>query len=285
MIELTKENLSESINQIESIIKKINAINKDNLKQSQKTLLDRRIIALELSMQLMIEQLNKININKTRDIIEILGEQNLANAKEFIPCKSLVFCVIDSIFSIRAKYFPTTINVLERTANALKLESRFDECGVRDFLDVYENTSGVELAEKVFGNKQRTSTNHGILKAQAVKDALLMFRSFGINDINDFNEANTRGIIESQWLQIKGQSSGVTWRYLLMLTGNQNEFKDDTHIYNFFIDKLGYSLKPGNDYEKLKKAFIIEHAKVTERFNGITIALLDNLIWKYMSGN
>ena len=285
MIDLTKENLTESVKQIESIIKKMNSINKENLKPSQKTLVERRLIALEISLELMTEQLKNYQDIKTQDIIEILGEKNLANATGFIPYKSIVFCVIDAIFSIRAKYNPTTINVLERTANALGLKSRFDECSVTYFLKTYGNTSGDELATKVFSNRQRTSSSHGVLKAQAVKDALMMLNSLGINNIQDFNEPKMRVSIESHWLQIKGQSSGVTWRYLCMLAGDQNEFKDDTHIYNFFINKLGYLLRPGNDYEKLKRAFIVEHAKVIGRFTGITVAVLDHMIWKYMSGN
>ena len=69
-----------------------------------------------------------------------------------------------------------------------------------------------------------------------------------------------------------------------MLAGDQNKFKDDTHIYNFFIKELGYSLKPGNDYTKLEKLFLQEYHKVKERYPEITISLLDNIIWRYMSG-
>jgi len=57
MVHLTKENVTESIKQIESIIKKMNSIQSDNLKQSQRTLMERRLVALELSLQLMNERL------------------------------------------------------------------------------------------------------------------------------------------------------------------------------------------------------------------------------------
>jgi len=57
MIELTRENLIESIKQIESIIRKIDAIDKNNLRQSQKTLLERRVVALTISLQLLNDQL------------------------------------------------------------------------------------------------------------------------------------------------------------------------------------------------------------------------------------
>ena len=86
--------------------------------------------------------------------------------------------------------------------------------------------------------------------------------------------------MENEWLKVKGQSSGVTWRYLCMLTGDQNKFKDDTYIHNFFIRKLGYSLKSLNDYDNLERLFRLEHEKVVSTYSGITIAVFDHMIWK-----
>jgi len=285
LIDLTKENLTESVKQIESIIKKMRSINSDILKQAQKTLIERRLVALELSLQLMNERLENFKDSNPKGIIEILGERSLSNATGFMPYKSVVFCIIDAIFSIQSKYNPTTINVLDRTAKTFGLYSRFDELVISDFIDKYRHTSADELATELFCNRQRTSTSNGILKAEAVKQALKAFSDIGINTMDDFNDTVKKPLAEFKWLQIKGQTSGVTWRYLCMLTGDQNNFKDDTHIYNFFIHKLGYSIRFGSDYEKLKKAFLFEHSKVSQRFPVITIAILDHMIWKYMSGN
>ena len=103
MIDLTKENLTESVKQIELITKKMRLINSDNLKQSQRTLMERRKVALELSLQLMNERLESFNDSASKGIIEILGENSLSNATGYMPYKSVVFCVIDAIFSIRSK--------------------------------------------------------------------------------------------------------------------------------------------------------------------------------------
>jgi hypothetical protein len=69
MIELTKEGLIESIKQIESIIRKIDAIDKNNLRQSQKTLIERRVVALTISLQLLNEQLDNFKESKNQSII------------------------------------------------------------------------------------------------------------------------------------------------------------------------------------------------------------------------
>ena len=75
MIELTRENLNESINQIESIIRKIDAIDKNNLRQSQKTLLERRVVALTISLQLLNEQLDNFKESTDERIIKRLGQK------------------------------------------------------------------------------------------------------------------------------------------------------------------------------------------------------------------
>lgn len=59
MIQLSHENLMESIKQIESILRKIASINQDNLTKSQKTLLERRVLALNISLELLNKELLK----------------------------------------------------------------------------------------------------------------------------------------------------------------------------------------------------------------------------------
>lgn len=60
MIELTKENIIESIRQFESIIHKIERIDKNKLKQPQLTLTERRLVALKISLQLLNTKLEGI---------------------------------------------------------------------------------------------------------------------------------------------------------------------------------------------------------------------------------
>ncbi|HBT59776.1 MAG TPA: hypothetical protein DEA45_03015, partial [Acholeplasmataceae bacterium] len=63
------------INQIESIIRKIDAIDKNNLRQSQKTLLERRVVALTISLQLLNEQLDNFKESTDERIIKRLGQK------------------------------------------------------------------------------------------------------------------------------------------------------------------------------------------------------------------
>lgn len=62
MIQMTKENITESIKHIESIVRKIEAIDKNRIKHPQLTLMERRLVALNLSLQLLNIELVKINL-------------------------------------------------------------------------------------------------------------------------------------------------------------------------------------------------------------------------------
>lgn len=134
----------------------------------------------------MIEQPANFIETKSGDIFQILGDENLSNGRGITPYKSILFCVIDAIFSIRAKFNPTIINVFERTANVLGLKSRFEYYSASDFLKMYGNEKPELLTIKLFCNKQRTSTSNGVLKSEVVMDALNMLNTIGSDTIDDF---------------------------------------------------------------------------------------------------
>jgi hypothetical protein len=150
VMKLTVEKLSESIKQIKSIINKINAVNKSRLPKSQRTLIERRLEALSISLQLLEERHRLVSDAKDKDIIRILGEHNLENAQRSRPYHSMVFSVIDAIFSTRAKCHQSTLKVLDRTANALGLTSRHGKYEVSDFLSEHKGISPEVLAKTVF---------------------------------------------------------------------------------------------------------------------------------------
>lgn len=58
MIDYTQENLIESIKQVESMIRKIETMDSNHLKPSQRTLVHRRLEALKLSLALLTEKID-----------------------------------------------------------------------------------------------------------------------------------------------------------------------------------------------------------------------------------
>ncbi|HBT59777.1 MAG TPA: hypothetical protein DEA45_03020 [Acholeplasmataceae bacterium] len=85
---------------------------------------------------------------------------------------------------------------------------------------MYQDVRPEELDVNLFSNKQRTSTSNGVLKAKAMMDALSIINQHGIDTIDDFNDLSKKSVMKIEWLKVKGQSSGVTWRYLCTLAGD-----------------------------------------------------------------
>ena len=157
---------------------------------------------------------------------------------------SLALCVMDSIWSIGIRY-QTVEMVLNRYLKArgyagLK-ESQSCLDGPRALLEWVEALSmpGGTPAEVFSGavqNKNRTSSVNGILKAEAVLQACFLLKSMGIDSPKDLLAQSD--VVEPLWCsEVKGQASGISWRYLLMLSG-QSGVKPDRWIISF-MQRMG----------------------------------------------
>jgi hypothetical protein len=61
MKKYTKEDILESIKQVTSMIQKIHAIDTKKLQKAQQTLLKNRLLALQISLELLKEKLKELN--------------------------------------------------------------------------------------------------------------------------------------------------------------------------------------------------------------------------------
>jgi hypothetical protein len=209
----------------------------------------------------------------SRDFIE----EFLSSLKHYGP-KSLVISVIDSVFSIGVKY-ESTIKVVERFSNHVGINIEKDEYTLEQFLNDYGKYDYVDLATNIFKNRQRTSTRNGILKSEAVVHYIKALHSFGINISKDLLNYEEIEKVRNEITKIPGQKSGVSFAYLMMLSGDSSLFKPDRHIYNFFEDYLGYGKL--NESE-LKQKFDEQYKLIKEEYPAFTIRLLDSLIWTFM---
>lgn len=219
-------------------------------------------------------------------IVEIIGKENLENIKdtETNGNDGIVMTAVDSIFSIQAKYASTIVPLVQRFRDYVKSKGFDDDAFTpKDFICMFKDWDYDKLAEDVFKNKQRTSSTNGILKAEAVYNAMDMFNHNNIQSKNDLLNSPYIEEIEKEWRSIKGQGSGITWRYFLMGCGIKTYFKDDTWIYRFFINELGYKDIEVGNYEKLKIYFKKEYKELQTLYPQLTVRKLDNVIWEYMS--
>jgi hypothetical protein len=89
--------------------------------------------------------------------------------------KSLPLAIIDAVFSIGVTYTSTanTVSRFCKTQTPSWARHRNEpgpEYAITDFLSIVKCHSVDELAERVYGNRQRTSAKNGILKAEAVNE-------------------------------------------------------------------------------------------------------------------
>jgi hypothetical protein len=217
------------------------------------------------------------------DKVETFCYEQFADKKDFVlpdeySYGHLPLCVIDSVFSIGVRYEGVK-NVIKRFCDYYKIDriSSKNELTTTDILALIEQLSIIELTEKVFQNRQRTSASNGILKSQAVVLFLKVLQKFRVERFGDIEKIMTNVQFENEIKEIPGQKSGISLKYFFMLAGSDNLIKPDRMILRFLENITGQKLS-------LNNCQVIQIA-VTERLKkrgfNITAKKLDNLIWSY----
>lgn len=179
-------------------------------------------------------------------IVETNLQQVELGPEFFYP--SLPLCVVDAVFSISVTY-KSTQNTVTRfcerqgwNQSPVKDGTRTrGEHSIGDMLDLLEGLTPDKMADDLFGNRQRTSSTSGILKADAVSRFCLALRNAGIDDFINLSADNLSDA-ESQVREIPGQKSGISFSYFCMLCGNDNLVKPDRMVQRYIARAL--SVKP-----------------------------------------
>lgn len=190
--------------------------------------------------------------------------------------KSLALCVMDSIWSIGIRYsivegvldrYLTQIGLGGLTASQSCLE------GPRAFLTWVDAQGASEpkgewLADRL-GNRNRTSSRGGVLKADAVIQACELLREEGIETPSELLDNQVR--LEPFWRsRVTGQKSGISWKYLLMLAG-QSGVKPDRMIHRF-MTRIG--APPGVTLEQF-----VDQIVCAVNLPAIDARVVDHRIW------
>lgn len=198
---------------------------------------------------------------------------------------SLPQCVIDAVFSIGVKYTSTTNVVKSYCAYyGLRVHNRdHDQKGdkhtISQLIDHITSTGVRKSADVIFQNHQRTSTRNGILKADAVLRFARVLQKYGVETLADMLYKGLPLQAEVEIMRIPGQKSGLSLRYLYMLSGDDSQSKPDRHVMRFLKEHTGqdYSIQQAQDL--LAEAVEI----LREKYPQISVRLLDYSIWNYMS--
>lgn len=191
---------------------------------------------------------------------------------------SLALCLVDSVQSTGVTY--TSVgNVLDRYRDYRRTRNGRPEVdGTKALLETFADFRGSTGWAGKIGNDNKTSTKAGApLKAEAIRLAAALLDREGITDTAKLRAAADSPKLEkvkSEWLRIPGQSSGITWRYLLMLAGVPG-VKPDRMIIRFVADSLGLSRR------RVKTDFAAEAVMAAAKSLAMSPTDLDHAIWDW----
>ena len=198
---------------------------------------------------------------------------------------SLPQCLIDAIFSIGTKYASTRKTVI-RACDKLKRKRldplthcQSDSYTIDEFIKDISKYSDYGMID-VYVNRQWTSSRSGIRKAEAVYKLADILKKHKVNTLKDIRSLSSTRLddLEKEFISVKGQGSGISFSYFLMLSGDENHIKADRWILRFLKDVTGKKYAK-TDAEKDLRDVCVE---LNKTYPTLTPRLLDHEIWKYM---
>jgi hypothetical protein len=186
---------------------------------------------------------------------------------------SLGLCVLDSIWSIGVRY-----QSVERVVRAYSAATpRADTSSATDLRRAIAGAGGPEGFARLVGNRQRTSTRAGQLKAVAVDQGAQALIAAGIDTTAQLRSASVDELAaaEAAWRAVAGQRSGISWRALRLLAGFQ-DVKPDRMVQRFVVASTGPRSTPDASASVVVAAAGVLHVEVRA---------LDHRIWQYQSGD
>jgi hypothetical protein len=204
---------------------------------------------------------------------------------------SLPLSVIDSVWSLGSKHESQVVPLITRFCHshtphwagttASKPTSDVKPT-LREFVDIIGHRLRTGHSyETLFGNRQRTSSRNGILKAEAVHEFALSLLASGINNFSDLRDSSKIEEAETRVKEIPGQRSGLSFKYFLMITGEDDYVKPDTQIRRYVSDALGVEWTRLVSEEKAEELVKEAARRFANDYHGLTPAGLDNAIWAY----
>jgi hypothetical protein len=199
---------------------------------------------------------------------------------------NLTSCILAAVFSINARY-KVVIATLKRYRAFYNLpplgvphiDGGPGEPSVSDFISQVEAYGVEEFAANVLGNRMRTSSKGGVLKAQAALDFARVLQRYGIEEISQVLTCPTLAQLELDLRRVHGQASGISTDYFMMNVGDTDRVKPDRWVIGFLVDALHRSVSQA-EAQLLFRAVCPELA--TE-YPGITPRALDLAVWEWKS--
>lgn len=189
--------------------------------------------------------------------------------------QSLSVCLIDCIYSLRAKYFIVTVPIVERYASSyMRKDKNASGDTLMDLVKHIEECGGTkQFADKIMKNHQKLGRD--IPKEEVLYILAQKLLSCGINTMEDFQNFKDEDTLEKAIRSVKGMGDAGT-NYLFMLAGNPNRCKPDVHIHHCIKDACGVDVSNQECQRIFKEAVEI----LKNDYPTLTVRKLDGIIWQ-----
>ncbi len=190
----------------------------------------------------------------------------------------LALCIVDSVQSTGVTYSSVEKIVDRYRAYRRAQDGDPNGDGIPELLSTFDELGGPGGWAERIGNRNRTSTRGGVLKAEAIRDAAQTLATEGIATAADLRKAagdDDRLVrVGAAWRAVVGQRSGITWHYMQMLAGIPG-VKPDRMICRFVADSLTVPRK--NVTTEFAGAIVTAAANEM----GMSPTDLDHAIWQW----
>lgn len=198
---------------------------------------------------------------------------------ESVRChyQSLPVCLIDCVYSLRARYYEVTVPIVQRYADAF-LNGDPDASGdtLSRFLLHMEQLGGPRaFADRIAKNHQKLGGRAGIPKAEVCLQLAQYLSLLQIETLEDFRAFPSQELLEIVVRAVKGLGAAGT-SYLFMLAGDENRCKPDVHIHHCIRDACGLDVSD----ESCQSLFADAVALLRPQYPQLTVRGLDSVIWR-----
>lgn len=192
--------------------------------------------------------------------------------------KSLSVCILDCVYSLRARYYETTLPTVNRYAAKYMGGDRYASGDSVSMLIAHiEESGGPEsFAIEVLVNRQKIGGRGAILKSETVLQLARHLQALQIETIEDFQQFESVEILESAIRAAKGMGDAGT-NYLFMLAGDPNRCKPDVHVHHCIQDACGCDVKN----EDCQLLFTDAVDLLRNAHPNLTVRALDYTIWEH----
>ena len=190
--------------------------------------------------------------------------------------QSLSVCILDCVYSLRAKYYAVTIPIVERYANVyMGGDSRASGDTVSLLIKRMDEKGHKEFADQVLRNQQKLGGKKQIPKEEVCYQLARYLRDLHIETIEDFQNFESQEILEIVIRAVNGLGdAGVN--YLFMLAGDPDRCKPDVHIHHCVRDACGHDISN----EECQLLFTDAVKLLRNQYPNLTVRGLDGIIWR-----